>query len=274
MEPQEKKENEETVIEKDIEDTVVINEESVVLKHSEHLETVPGKKPLLSLPAAILTGFALLALAIILVVPGMNKGTGAKPADEAPKIPTSVEADVAKLRTTDHVKGNAETAEVLLITYSDSDCPFCARFHPTVQTTLTDYKGKVAWVYRQFPLDMHPNAYTESLALECAAKLGGDKTFFSYLDTIVNVTLTPDPASNETLLTFAKNEGLDVDQFKACFADKNIVKKIDADIDEANKIGARGTPFSIAVNKRTGEQVVIPGAYPLDEVKQMIDSIL
>jgi len=91
---------------------------------------------------------------------------------------------------------------------------------------------------------------------------------------VINVTLTPDPKSNETLITLAEKQGIDATAFKACFADESIAKKVDSDIAEAEKIGARGTPFSIAVNKKTGKQVVIPGAYPLDAVKQMIDSIL
>jgi len=250
------------------------NEEIITTAPSTSTEP-SSKKFTLTLPAAVLTGFALIALAIILVVPGLNKET-TKPAEEtaAPETPTSVDKDVVKLREGDHVKGDAATAEVLLFTYSDSDCPFCAKFHPTVASVLTDYKGKVAWVYRQFPLDMHPNAYTESIGLECAAKLGGNTAFFSYLDSIINVTLTPDPKSNETLITLAEKQGIDGAAFKNCFADEGIAKKVDAEIAEAGKIGARGTPFSIAVNKNTGEQVVIPGAYPLDAVKQMIDSIL
>lgn len=240
----------------------------------QHDTTIETKKPLLTVPAAILTGFVVLALAVILVVPKASTPPTDTPKNEAPTTPTSIDTESAKLRSSDHVKGDAGTAEVVLITYSDSDCPYCAKFHPTVQSVLTEYKGRVAWVYRQFPLEMHPNAYTESIAMECAAKLGGNTAFFTYLDTVVNVTLNADPKSNEALTTFAKNEGIDGTQFKTCLADNSVTTKIDTDIAEANKIGARGTPFSIAVNQKTGKQVVIPGAYPLEDVKEMINSIL
>jgi len=246
----------------------------------EPISNVPAseatKKTVLTLPAAVLTGFALIALAIILVVPGANKATPSEipAAQQAPETPTSVDKEVVTLRANDLVKGDAATAEILLFTYSDSDCPFCARFHPTVQSVLTNYKGKVAWVYRQFPLDMHPNAYTEAVAMECVAKLGGNTKAFTYLDSIINTTLTPDPKSNETLITIAKNEGIDGAAFKSCFSNESIAQKVDKDIADAGTIGARGTPFSIAVNKKTGEQVVIPGAYPLEAMNEMIDSIL
>jgi len=134
--------------------------EEIITTHTTVTE--PSKKFVLTTPMAILTGFALLALAIILVVPGLKKDAEQQQATPdtttAPETPTSVDAEVVTLRSTDHVKGDAAAAEVLLFTYSDSDCPFCAKFHPTVASVLTDYKGKVAWVYRQFPLDMHPNA--------------------------------------------------------------------------------------------------------------------
>lgn len=276
MEPQKETNNDETVLEKDVQDTIVINEDEVVVTHSEHSELIPVKKFVLTLPMAILTGFALLALAIMLVVPGLKKDSGnTAPDAQAPETPTSVDKNVVKLRADDLVRGDASKAEVLLFTYSDSDCPFCAKFHPTVASVLADYQGKVAWVYRQLPLDsLHPNAYTEAMAMECVAKLGDNTKAFNYLDKLVNITLTPDPKSNETLITLAKEQGIDGEAFKNCFTDTSISKKIDASIAEAGKIGARGTPFSIAVNKKTGEQVVIPGAYPLDAVKEMIDSIL
>jgi protein-disulfide isomerase len=267
MEPQTNEKSEHEIVK----NVIVMDEEPEL---NEETPNVSPKKPILTLPAAVLTGFVILALAILFVVPGMTKTATQEPSEDAPTTPTSVDKDIVTLRSGDHVKGDASSADILLFTYSDSDCPFCARFHPTVQSILTDYKGRVAWVYRQFPLEMHPNAYTEALALECAAQLGGDKAFFSYLDTVVNVTLNADPKSNEALTTFAKNEGIDANQFKSCLAEASVTNKIDADIAEANKIGARGTPFSIAVNKKTGEQVVIPGAYPLDAVKQMIDGIL
>ncbi|MFZ4500358.1 MAG: DsbA family protein [Minisyncoccia bacterium] len=231
------------------------------------------KKPTLSLPAAVLTGLALIALAIILTVPGMKKTADTAPAETAPELPTSIPSDIAKLQADDHVQGD-KNAAVIVIEYSDTDCPFCSKFHPTLKSVVADYKGKVAWVYRHFPLDMHPNAYTEAIALECAAKLGGNSAFWNYLDEVVDVTLEANPTSNNALTTFATNIGINAESFKQCFSSPEAIASVDANIAEATKIGARGTPFSIAVNQKTGEQVIIPGAYPLEEVKKMIDSIL
>ncbi|HEY0980186.1 MAG TPA: thioredoxin domain-containing protein [Candidatus Paceibacterota bacterium] len=237
-------------------------------------ETV-SKKPTLSLPAAVLTGFALIALAILLTVPGLKKAAEAPaPAAGTPsEMPTSIPAELAKIQADDHVQGDRNAA-VIVIEYSDTDCPFCAKFHPTLKSVVADYQGKVAWVYRHFPLDMHPNAYTEAIALECAAKLGGNGAFWGYLDEVVDITLEPDPASNNKLTAIATDMGINAEAFKRCFGSPDVIASVDANIAEAGQIGARGTPFSIAVNQKTGKQVIIPGAYPLEEVKKMIDSIL
>src|SRR3989344_2269926 len=77
----------------------------------------------------------------------------------------------------DHIFGNAD-APVKIIEYSDFECPFCKDFHKTMKQITDEYKdsGKVAWVYRHFPIDeLHPvKARKEAIASECAAELGGN----------------------------------------------------------------------------------------------------
>lgn len=233
-----------------------------------------SKKGPISIGAAIVTAAVIIALALIIVMgPKSNKAadTGAT----QPKDVTSVPADVATIRANDRVRGDASKAEVAIIEYSDSDCPFCVRFHPTLEQVYKDYGGKVAWVYRYYPLtSLHPNAATEAIAMECVADLGGNDAFNKYLDQIINITLTPDPKANEQLTTIATGLGVDAKLFKNCVAGTTASDRVKADSAEAAKIGAQGTPFSIAVNLKTGKQIIIPGAYPLEDVKKNIDSLL
>jgi protein-disulfide isomerase len=245
--------------------------------HHETHHKEAAKKPhvLIGVPAAIVTGSVIIAIAILIAFhspAAANNKQKAQPA--ADTTPTSVPADVAKLRDTDYIRGNKD-ADVVVIEYSDSDCPFCERFHPTMQTIVQAYGGKVAWVYRFFPLtDLHPNTYTEATAMECVGKLAGNDAFTKYLDFAIGVTLKPDAASNAPLTTEALKLGVDKDAFKKCLADAATSARIEHDTKEATDIGAQGTPFSIAVNQKTGKQVVIPGAYPYADVKKDIDSIL
>jgi protein-disulfide isomerase len=239
-------------------------------------QETPQKKAPVNLAAAIVTAGVMIAIALVIIA-HPSKSTGTLPTtQQPPATPTSVSADIATVRESDlsHVRGNLSTAEVVIIEYSDSDCPFCVRFHPTLQQIIDDYKGRVAWVYRFFPLDMHPNAFNEAIALQCSSELGGAKGFNSYIDSIINVTVNPDPKSNEILSTIATQQGLDAAKFKACLADPATKTTINNGIQEAQSIGAQGTPFSIAVNIKTGKQAIIPGAYPIDEMKQTIDGLL
>jgi len=87
---------------------------------------------------------------------------------------------------TDYVGGNKD-AKFSLVEFSDIDCPFCKRFHPTAQKLVDTYKGQVNWVYRQFPLDqLHPNARMKAQGARCAGKLGGAEAFWKYLDNTAN----------------------------------------------------------------------------------------
>ena len=97
-------------------------------------------------------------------------------ADQAAKVP--------KLESNDHVRGN-RNAQVLLIEYSDFQCPFCQRFHATGLQVLDEYGNDAAWVYRHFPLDqLHPQARPAAVASECVYEIGGDEAFWQFADKV------------------------------------------------------------------------------------------
>lgn len=230
-----------------------------------------SKKSLnISIPAAIITGAAIIGLALFLAL-GPNSANNQKQGAQKKTTPTSIPSSIASVKDGEFVRGGA-TAKVIVIEYSDSDCPFCKQFHDTMKTIVTDYKGEVGWVYRLFPLNMHPNAKTEAVAIACAGELGGGDAFWSYVDTVMNVTLNPDAKSNEVLTTFATQSKVDAKLFDACMEEGNTAT-IDIATAEADAIGARGTPFSIIVNTQTGKQVIVPGAMSLESMKGAIESV-
>lgn len=222
-------------------------------------------------PAIIIAGL-LIALAIIFTF-GRKTETTQNKAPETQEPPVTVPEKVVTVRSDDFILGDASKAEVLIFEYSDSDCPFCSRFHETIKEIKTQYGEKVAFVYRFYPLDaLHPNARTEALALACVGDLAGNQSFWNYLDNVMSVTLTP--SSNLTVLTtFAKEQSVDVEEFEACVKSQKFAQRIQQDVDEAMSIGAQGTPYSIAVNKK-GEQIVIPGALPQEQMQSIIESLL
>jgi len=113
--------------------------------------------------------------------------TAANAPANAPAAPAPQAAAVApKLDKDDHIRGDKK-ARIALIEYSDLECPFCKTFHPTAQKIVDDYKGKVMWVYRHFPLSFHANAQKEAEASECVSSLGGEDAFWKYIPMLLRL---------------------------------------------------------------------------------------
>ena len=88
---------------------------------------------------------------------------------------------LAPVTAEDHLNGDIN-ASIKIVEYSDIDCPFCKRFHSTLEQVKALYGDKVVWVYRHFPItQLHPDSFNKSHATECVAELGGNDKFWQYL---------------------------------------------------------------------------------------------
>jgi protein-disulfide isomerase len=84
----------------------------------------------------------------------------------------------------DHIVGSP-TAPIVLVEYSDFQCPYCKLIHPSLKQIVSESNGQVAWVYRQYPLyQIHPQATPAANAAECIASLGGNDAFWKFEQTI------------------------------------------------------------------------------------------
>ncbi len=174
----------------------------------------------------------------------------------------------------DHVKGDINTASVVIIEYSDTECPFCKRFHPTMQQLVSANEGKVAWVYRHFPLDsLHSKARKEAEATECAAELGGNDGFWAYLDRLFEITPSNDGLEASQLSEIAIDVGLDAAKFQSCLDSGKYADKVESQYQDAVSAGGNGTPYSLVVNKN-GEIIPVSGAQPINSVQAIIDAML
>ncbi len=189
----------------------------------------------------------------------------------------------------EHILGNP-SAPVSVIEYSDIECPFCRRFHPSMQQIMSTYgaQGKVSWTYRQFPLSIHPKAYPEALAAECVAGQYDNTAFWKFTSALMDLNpekdastfptavISDDLTAEERVATAAKKLGLDNTKIAACVTAETYKSKLDALRTEATNAGLgqnqTGTPYSVIIsgNKR----VLIDGAQPYEVVKQMIDTAL
>lgn len=181
---------------------------------------------------------------------------------------------VDKLREDDHVRGD-RNARLLLIEYSDLECPFCKRFHPTARQIVDEYEGQVAWVYRHFPLDqIHPKADKEAEAIECANELGENDAFWKLTDKIFEVTPSNNGLNLDDLPRLAGEVGLNQDAFKLCLDSGKYASHVESDYQGGIKAGITGTPGNILLDTKTGKTKLIPGALPFENFKTEIDSML
>lgn len=191
-----------------------------------------------------------------------------------PKVAGAEEDPVGDIKPAskdDHIQGDLAKAQVVLIEYSDFECPFCIRFDATMQQVVKTYGDKVAWVYRHFPLSFHANAQKEAEASECAAELGGNTAFWKYANAIYTRTEgngTGFPLAN--LVPLAKELGLNEAKFKTCLDSGKYAAKVQSDMDSGQSAGVGGTPATILVTK-SGESKMISGAQPFESVKATID---
>lgn len=229
------------------------------------------KRSPINTPMAIVTAGVLVALAVIFTQPPRTTSLKNKPENNG--LGTQIPKQNVAVRPTDAVRGDIETADVIIVEYSDSDCPFCERFHNTMKEIITLPNIKVAWIYRHFPLSIHPNAENEAVALECVKDLGGNNAFWNYLDSIIGMTFSPEK-STSMLTALAKDEGIDTTLFSTCI--KSPAKKafVQAQSDEAQAFGAKGTPFSVLINTKTGAQQVIPGALPTEQLTSALNAFV
>lgn len=81
----------------------------------------------------------------------------------------------------EHIIGNPE-GDIIMFEWSDYDCPFCERVHPTLNQLVANDEN-IAWAYRHFPLQSHPEAFPKAVASECFAELGGNEAFWLFTET-------------------------------------------------------------------------------------------
>ncbi|OGH40920.1 MAG: hypothetical protein A2894_01385 [Candidatus Levybacteria bacterium RIFCSPLOWO2_01_FULL_40_64] len=214
----------------------------------------------LAVPIAIVIAGALIAGAVYWSARGDSVAVAPQP--QAGTENTAGLENMNPIEDSDHIRGNPN-APVKIVEYSDMECPFCKRFHSTMQQVMDEYgkNGKVAWVYRHFPLDsIHSQARTEAVASECANELGGNDAFWKYADRFFELT----PSNNQTniatvLPQIAREIGLDETKFNSCLASKKYDKHIQDELDNATATGGNGTPWSIIVTA-SGKKYLRSGA--------------
>ena len=184
--------------------------------------------------------------------------------------PQEISITIPAVTSADHILGD-RNAPIVIIEYSDTECPWCQIFHKTMHQIVDEYAGTVAWVYRHMPF--HTKSLKESQATECAFELGGNDAFWKYLDRVFEITPANNGLDLATLPTIAEYVGLDVEAFNSCLSSERHQTAIQANLELAKPGGIEGTPYSI-IRTSSGQEMLINGAEPFERVKTKIENLI
>jgi protein-disulfide isomerase len=232
-------------------------------------------------------------LAIVFFAGGFFTGTlwtenkilklGGNPAQKQVGQPSDVAApagekadtlsEMPEISDKDHIIG-AKDPKIYLVEYSDYECPFCERFHPTTKQILEKYGDEVALVFRHYPLSFHPNAQAAAEASECIANRSGNDAFWKYTDEIfVQNKQLGGKISPEAIDTAITASGANLATIKGCMESGEMTEVVTAQQSGGAAAGVSGTPGTI-IFTQDGEYELISGALPLVQVEQAIDKYL
>ena len=149
----------------------------------------------------------------------------------------SVVTNQFNLATEDDPSIGPKDAKVVVVEFSDFQCPYCAEVYPVIKELARKYKDQVLFVYRDFPLiDTHPQATLAALAANCSQEQG---KFWEMHDRIFE---NQDKLNEVNLASWAVQIGLNSLQFSSCMGSGKYLPEIEADLQEGIAFGVEATP--------------------------------
>lgn len=231
----------------------------------------PNRRTAVVLPAVLAVVAALVAV-VVGTSAADEESPGERPvADVRTDAPEPVPSDDPLLAVTRREAGDplakgAVDAPVVIVEYSDFQCPFCGRFAretaPVLEQEYVD-EGLVRIEWRDFPY-LGPES---TLAADAGRAAAAQDRFWEFHDAMYADQPAPNSGSltEDYLVGVARQVGLDVDRFRRDLASESVAAAVQDDFTEGQSIGVTGTP-AFLVNGRP-----VMGAQPVEVFRQLID---
>ncbi len=184
---------------------------------------------------------------------GLRQKYGVKILMEPPRIAVSLDDDASK---------GPLKAPIIIVEFSDYQCPYCSKAESTVTDVLKKYGDKIHFVYRDYPLSFHQNAEAAAEAAECAKDQG------KFWEMHNAMFANQDKLASADLVTTAAGLGLDKDKFKACLDSGQKKQEVQNDFQDGQKYGVTGTP-TFFING-----IKLVGARDISSFTELIDQEL
>jgi len=169
----------------------------------------------------------------------------------------------------------ARSAHVAIIEFADFACSACAKFATDVEPALLrEYvdTGRVVFVFKNFPLQIHPEARAAARAAWCAAKQG---KFWQVHDRFFEVQKQ---SSQIDLQAVARDVGLDMYPYTACLAGKEADQQVEIERNQGVALKVTATPTffigTVTPDGRVQVTGMLLGAQSLPRFKEILDRFL
>lgn len=173
-----------------------------------------------------------------------------------------IKAPKVEIEEGDNPAIGPKDAPVKIVEFTDYQCPFCGKARPTVNQVLAEYKGKVRYVLRDFPLSFHKDSSKAHEAARCA---GEQDKYWDMNKKLFDNQMAIKP---EDLKKYAEDLKLKMDKFDQCLESGKYADVIKQNQEYGEKVGVSGTP-AFFINGR-----MISGARPFPSFKEIIDDEL
>ena len=242
----------------------------------------PDKKSNLLIPGSIIVAGVIIALSIA-YVSGPPRLMQSPPPSQGSNPPPSVASADLLVNSSSPQLGNPD-APVTVVEFSDFQCPFCNKFHQTVEPKIIEEyvrKGKVRFVYRDFPfLDSFPGVpedQKESHWASEAARCAGDQgKYWEYHDYLFDRQSGENQGAfiRVSLKLFAATLKLNTTDFNACLDSDKYASAVEKDKADGVALGVNSTPTTFVNGVMVASNGDSVGAAPYEVFKALIDAAL
>lgn len=153
-------------------------------------------------------------------------------------------------------------ARITIVEFSDFQCPYCAAAVPQIRAVLKAYPAQIKLIFKQFPLEEHPQADLAATAAVAAQKQG---KFWPMHDALFAHS---DDLSRKSILNLGKDIGLNIDKLEADMDTTEVRQTVERDVQDGTAADVEGTPTIFIDGQRYN------GAITLDALKPILDAEL
>jgi protein-disulfide isomerase len=151
---------------------------------------------------------------------------------------------------------------VEIVEFSDFQCSYCGAAEPTVKQVLANYGSRVNFVYKNYPLSIHPYAWKAAEAYEIALQYGKGTEYHDILFANQNAL------DVDSLKKYARQVGIPGAEFDRLLDSGAMSQNVSADQAEGERLGVTGTP-TFFINGR-----MLVGSQPYSEFEKIINEEL